>query len=302
MYQHPNARLTQAGRRTLVERVESGERISKVAREMGVSPRTARKWLRRAEAGEGLCDRSSRPRSCPRRTDAATEALVVRERLERRCSCLVLSLLTGVPARTCARIVARNGCPRLSEIDPVTGEVLRRGPVTRLRYERDEPGDLVHVDVKKLPSIPDGGGFRARGPRQGEHAGSGRGARCLHVAVDDRSRVCYAELLDDERKGTCTAFARRARGFFRSLGVEVRGMMTDNGPAYHSGQGRADEPHAGAGVGLREAVSERGGEGVRAHRVPRVLQWAEAPQRLRGQAPHVAHRGTTSWHLTGNPL
>ena len=235
MFQHPNARLTPLGRRRLVERVESGESVSSAAREAGVSRQTAHKWLARARAGEPLCDRRSRPRSCPRRTAPEIEALVVAERAARRCGCLALAAATGVPARTCARIVARAGMPRLSELDPVTGERLARGPATRLRYERERPGDLVHVDVKKLASVPEGGGYRARGPAKREHAGSGRGMLCLHVAVDDRSRVAYAEVLGDERAATCVGFLSRAVGFYASLGIEVREVMTDNGPAYRSG-------------------------------------------------------------------
>lgn len=234
MAQHPNARLTPRGRLTLVSRVEAGERVADVARQMGVSARTARKWVARHRSGEGLEDRPCAPRSCPRRTAAAAEALVCRVRAERRCSCLELSRATGVPARTCSRIVRRNGLPRLCDLDPVTGEPLPRGPVTRVRYERERPGDLVHVDVKKLPTIPDGGGSRARGPVRREHAGSGRGMVCLHVAVDDRSRACYAELLADERGETCAAFMRSASAFFASLGVVVRAVMTDNGPGYRS--------------------------------------------------------------------
>ena len=234
MFQHPNARLTPLGRRRVVERVESGASVSAAAREAGVSRQTAHKWLARARAGESLADRRSRPRSCPRRTDPGLEALVVSERASRRCGLTALSAATGVPARTCARIVARAGLPRLSELDPVTGERLARGPVTRLRYERERPGDLVHVDVKKLAAVPEGGGYRARGPAKRERAGSGLGMVCLHVAVDDGSRVAYAEALGDERAATCAGFLGRALAFYASVGVGVREVMTDNGPAYRS--------------------------------------------------------------------
>lgn len=234
MFQHPNARLTPIGRRRLVERVEGGERVSAVARDMGVSRQTAHKWLARARAGEPLSDRGSRPARSPRRVAPELEALVVRERLSRRCNCLVLAAVTGVSARTCARVVARNGCPRLSDYDPTTGRLLPRGPVTRLRYERERPGELVHVDVKKVARVPDGGGWRARGAGELRHDGGGGGLRCLHVAVDDMSRVCYAELLDDERMETCLGFVSRARGFFLSMGVGVERVMTDNGSGYRS--------------------------------------------------------------------
>lgn len=209
--------------------------MSDVARDVGVSRQTAHKWLARARAGEPLADRGSRPARMPRRVSPGLEALVVAERLSRRCNCLVLASVTGASARTCARIVARNGCPRLSEYDPATGEPRRRGPAGRVRYERSRPGELVHVDVKKVARVPDGGGWRARGADVLDHGrGAGGRLRCLHVAVDDHSRVCYAELRDDEGKETCLSFARAVRDFFGSLGVEVECVMTDNGPGYRS--------------------------------------------------------------------
>ena len=123
--------------------------------------------------------------------------------------------------------------PRLADVDRVTGEVRRRGPVTPVRYERERPGELVHVDVKKVARIPEGGGWRAHGRGCGSAPGAGRS--CLHVAVDDFSRVAYAELLPDERKGTCAAFMGRCLAFFAGLGVAVERVMTDNGPGYRSG-------------------------------------------------------------------
>ena len=146
---------------------------------------------------------------------------------------LALAAATGVPARTCARIVARSGLPRLADVDRVTGEVRRRGPVTPVRYERERPGELVHVDVKKVARIPDGGGHRALGRGCGSRRGAG--SSCLHVAVDDFSRVAYAELLPDERRATCSAFMSRCLAFFAGLGVAVERVMTDNGPGYRSG-------------------------------------------------------------------
>lgn len=234
MYQHPNARLTPMGRLTLVRRVEAGEKVARVAREMGTSRQTAHRWLARHRAGEPLTDRSSRPRRQARRTDPATELAVVAARLEERANLARLSARTGVPERTCARVLRRWGCPRLSDYDRVTGELLPRGPVTRVRYERAEPGEIVRVDVKKLPAVPEGGGSRARGPRKAEHQGHGGGTLCLHVAVDDRSRVCYAEMHGDERAATCVGFMRRMVAFFSGLGVRVDSVMTDNGPAYRS--------------------------------------------------------------------
>lgn len=244
MEQHPNARLTPRGRETLVSRIESGLGVAEAARQMGVSRQTASKWLRRSRSGEGLADRSSRPRRLARLTPREAEERVAAARRELMLAPLGLAAATGVPARTCARIVARRGMPRLADVDRVTGEFRRRGPATPVRYERERPGELVHVDVKKVARIPDGGGHRALGRGCGSPRGSGRS--CLHVAIDDHSRVAYAELLPDERKGTCVAFMGRALRFYAGLGLTVERVMTDNGPAYRSGE--FNELLAAAGV------------------------------------------------------
>ena len=246
MEQHPNARLTPRGREILVSRIESGVPVADAAHQMGVSRQTASKWLRRSRSGEPMSDRSSRPRRFARSTPREAEERVAAARRELMLAPLGLAAATGVPARTCARIVARRGMPRLADIDRVTGEVRRRGPVTPVRYERERPGELVHVDVKKVARIPDGGGWRARGESVLAHPGSGAGYACLHVAVDDRSRVAYAELLPDEKKGTCSAFMGRALRFYAGLGLAVERVMTDNGPAYRSGEFNALLEAAGA--------------------------------------------------------
>lgn len=234
MSQHPNARLTPWGRQRLVERIEAGEAVGEAARQMGVSRQTASKWVARARRGEPLSDRPSRPARLGRLTAPEDEARVVEARTSLLLAPHALSAVTGVPARTCARIVARACLPRLADVDRVTGEPRRRGPVTRVRYERERPGELLHVDVKKVARIPDGGGWRARGASELDHGHTSAGTACLHVAVDDRSRAAYAELLPDERKETCVAFMGRCLGFFEGMGVAVERVMTDNGPAYHS--------------------------------------------------------------------
>ncbi len=234
MSQHPNARLTPRGRETLVARVEAGERVSEVARQMGVSRQSASKWVGRARRGEPMSDRPSRPRRLARLTPPDVEDRVAEARESMLPAPPALAAATGVPARTSPRIVARRGLPRLADVDRVTGETRRRGPVTPVRYERGRPGELVHVDVKKVARIPDGGGHRALGRGCGSRRGAGRA--CLHVAVDDRSRVAYAELLPDERKGTCSAFMARTLAFFSSLGVTVERVMTDNGSGYRSAE------------------------------------------------------------------
>lgn len=233
MSQHPNARLTPRGRELLCSRVAAGARVSEAARQAGVSRQTASKWLARARRGEPMPDRPSRPRRLARSTPPEAEARVLEARSSMLLAPLALAAATGVPARTCARIVARSGLPRLADVDRVTGEVRRRGPVTPVRYERERPGELVHVDVKKVARIPEGGGWRARGRGCGSAPGAGRS--CPRVAVDDFSRVAYAELLPDERKGTCAAFMGRCLAFFAGLGVAAGRVMTDNGPGYRSG-------------------------------------------------------------------
>ena len=235
MSQHPNARLTPRGRELLCGRVAGGMRVSEAARQAGVSRQTASKWLARARRGEPMSDRPSRPRRLARLTPPEAEGRVLEARRSMLLAPLALAAETGVPARTCARIVARSGLPRLSDVDRVTGEVRRRGPATPVRYERERPGELLHVDVKKVARVPDGGGWRALGRGNDPSRGhSGLGSSCLHVAVDDFSRVAYAELLPDERRGTCSAFVARCLAFFASLGVGVERVMTDNGPGYRS--------------------------------------------------------------------
>lgn len=234
MSQHPNARLTPWGRQRLVERIEAGEAVGEAARQMGVSRQTASKRVARARRGEPLSDRPGRPARLGRLTAPEDEARVVEARTSLPLAPHALSAVTGAPARTCARIVARAGLPGLADVGRVTGEPRRRGPVTRVRYERERPGELLHVDVKKVARIPDGGGWRARGASELDHGHTSAGTACLHVAVDDRSRAAYAELLPDERKETCVAFMGRCLGFFEGMGVAVERVMTDNGPAYHS--------------------------------------------------------------------
>ncbi len=155
---HRNARLTVYGRRLLVERVRSGRPVSHVAAEMGVSRATAHKWLRRwrAEGEAGLHDRSSRPHGTPHRTAAAVEGRICRLRQDRKLGPARIGPILGLPASTVHRVLTRHGLNRLAFLDRPTGQVIRR-------YERSLPGELVHVDVKKLGRIPDGGGWRVHG-------------------------------------------------------------------------------------------------------------------------------------------
>lgn len=233
---HRNARLTPRGRRLLVERVRvQGMPVSHVARAMGVSRQCAHRWVRRfdEEGLDGLEDRSSRPRSHPGATDARRVAKVLAARETHRCGPANLAQLTGVPERTVTRILRRHGVARLPECDPMTGEVIRASRATTRRYERSRPGELVHVDVKKLGRIPPGGGWRANG--RGTRPGSKRrvGFDYVHSMVDDHSRLAYSEVLSDERGSTCAAFLTRAAGVFAGAGIAAIGeVMTDNAKNY----------------------------------------------------------------------
>ncbi|MFD5307954.1 IS481 family transposase [Streptomyces ardesiacus] len=237
---HPNARLTIHGRRLLVDRVRSGRPVAHVADEMGISRTTAHKWVRRwrAEGDAGLYDRSSQPRTTPHRTPADVENRICELRRERKLGRARIGPILAIPASTVHRVLTRHGLNRLRWMDRPTGQVIRR-------YERERAGELVHVDIKKLGNIPDGGGHRIM-PRQ--QATNNRqnttairkdgspviGYSFVHTAIDDHSRLAYSEVLTDERKETAAAFWRRANAFFADHGITVERVLTDNGSCYRS--------------------------------------------------------------------
>jgi transposase InsO family protein len=235
---HANARLNLHGRRLLVSRViDDGRPVAHVAKELGLSRQCAHRWVARfkAEGDAGLHDRSSRPHSCPRRTPLYVEKRVLELRREQRRGQDWIGPELGVPARTVSAILRRHCVPYLRECDPLTGEVIRASKTTALRYERAAPGDLIHIDVKKIGKIPDGGGWRARGRAATavqRHKRERIGYDYVHAAVDDHSRLAYAEILDDETGPTCASFLLRATLFFLSHGVTVREVITDNARNY----------------------------------------------------------------------
>ncbi|WP_432752924.1 IS481 family transposase [Streptomyces sp. JL2001] len=227
---HRNARLTVFGRRLLVERVESGRPVAHVAAEMGISRATAHKWIRRwrAEGQAGLHDRSSRPHSTPHRTPPAIEARVCDLRRDRKLGPARIGPILGLPASTVHRILTRYHLHRLTWLDRPTGTVIRR-------YERDRPGELIHVDVKKLGRIPDGGGHKTNGREAGRPI-RGMGFDYVHSAVDDHSRLAYSEIHSDEKVATCAGFLTRAAAFFHSHGIDhIERVLTDNAWAYRKG-------------------------------------------------------------------
>jgi transposase InsO family protein len=243
---HRNARLTFHGRRLLVERVViEGQAVAHVAKAMGVSRQCGHRWVARFKTGglAALHDRSSRPHSMPTRTSAETEAAVVAARLEHRRGQDWLGPELGVPARTVSRILRRHDMVRLAELDPLTGTVIRSSKTTAVRYERSRPGELVHMDVKKIGRIPNGGGWRAHGraatsPTKDRRHGPGYDY--VHALVDDHSRLAYAEIHHDERADTCAGFFARAVDYFAAHGIDhIERVMTDNAWSYRHGRALA---------------------------------------------------------------
>ena len=227
---HGNARLTPAGRWVLVSRiVVEGWPVAVAAESMGVSRETAYRWLRRfrAEGRAGLVDRSSRPRRSPNQTPQEVEDRICALRVERRWGPHRIAYALGMPRSTVERVLRRRGLRRLDAIDGPTRRMVRR-------YERDRPGELLHVDVKKLGRIPPGGGWRVHGrdSARGGRVHRGLGYDFIHVAVDDHSRVAYLEVHDDETGDTCAAFITRAIAWFADHGVTVERVMTDNALNY----------------------------------------------------------------------
>lgn len=223
---HANAKLVPSMRLLLVRRVlEEGWKVAEVAAAFGVSERTAYRWLARWRAGDRrLVDRSSAPRRVPRRTPARVVGLIERLRRLRMTSTRIATELS-MPVSTVGAVLRRLQLHRLSRLEP---------PEPPNRYERRRPGELVHLDIKKL------GRFRRPGHRvtgraaPGAAADRGHGWDHVHVAVDDHSRAAYVEVLDDERQETCVEFLTRAIAWFAARGVQVERVMTDNGPGYRS--------------------------------------------------------------------
>lgn len=232
---HRNARLTVHGRRLIVQRVRIDKMpVAHVAKAMGVSHQCAHRWVARwdAEGDAGLEDRSSRPHCTPTRTSPDVERLVVATRRLLRVGPDRLSDELGVPARTISRILRRHQIPYLFECDPLTGEIIRSSKATAVRYERDRPGELVHVDVKKIERIPDGGGWRAWGRDSVKRKGR-VGYDYVHSMVDDHSRLACSEVHPNEQGTTAAAFLLRAGEFFASCGIDqIEAVMTDNHWSY----------------------------------------------------------------------
>ena len=236
---HRNARLNVRGRQLLVKRVRvQGWAIAHAAKAQGISRQCAHRWVARwdAEGDAGLHDRSSRPHSSPRRTPVEVEDRIVELRAEQRRGQDWIGPEVGLAPRTVCRVLRRRQVPYLRECDPMTGEVIRSSKATAVRYERERPGELVHMDVKKIGKIPDGGGWRAHGRQMGSTGAKKRariGYDYVHSLVDDHCRLAYSEILADEKGATCAAFLLRAADYFAAHGItRIERVITDNHFSY----------------------------------------------------------------------
>jgi transposase InsO family protein len=242
---HANAALTPRQRLRLAQKIVDDEwTIAAAASYFRVSWRTAERWARRyVEMGEaGMQDRSSRPHSSPNKTSRILVRKIVHLRWKKRLGPVAIGAELGMPASTVHAVLTRCRVNRLSHVDVRTGEPARR-------YEHATPGALIHVDVKKLGNIPDGGGWRYVGrssgmrnravtaKRTGRRGIAGdmvTGTAFIHTVIDDHSRVAYAEIHDDETAATAVAVLHRAVGWFADRGVTVERVLSDNGSAYRS--------------------------------------------------------------------
>ena len=220
---HGSAKLSPASRLLLVERVDAGWSVSAVSASLGVSQRTVFKWLRRFRDGgkAALLDRSSRPAECPHQTSVRKTGTILRLR-GKRLTAWEISVKTGLPRSTVSRVLKRCGLGRLKSLDP-------KEPIRR--YEKKRPGQLLHLDIKKLGRF-DRPGHRVHGDRKKKSKGAGW--ECAHVAVDDCTRLAYAEVLPNEKKETVADFLTRAKRFYLAHGIRVERLLTDNGPGYCS--------------------------------------------------------------------
>ena len=242
---HANAALTPRARLKLARLiVDQGWPPARAAERYDVSWRTAKKWADRyaAEGPAGMVDRSSAPHHQPNRTPTPVVRKIVHLRWKQRLGPVEIGDRLGMPSSTVHAVLVRCRLNRLTHVDRATGEPLRR-------YEHEHPGDLIHVDVKKLGKVPDGGGWRYVGKRQGDRNRAATVARTgtprnkhrpvigicyLHTVIDDHSRVAYVEARDDETKETATEVLRNAVAWFAERGVTVHRVLSDNGSCYKS--------------------------------------------------------------------
>ncbi|GAA4087808.1 IS481 family transposase [Nocardioides kongjuensis] len=308
---HGSARLTVHGRRLIVQRHQAGWKQAHIATAMGVSRKCVKTWIDRyaAEGEVGLTTRSSRPHTMPTKSSDEIEQKVLAARTELRDGPDVLGPKLGVPPRTVSRILRRHRVPYLRELDPITGEVIRSSKQTAVRYERDRPGELVHMDVKKIGRIPDGGGWRVHGRAIPRDRVNGPGYDYVHSLVDDHSRLAYSEVLRDEKGTTCAAFLERAIANFADHGItRIERLMTDNAWAYRYSLRTVCAEHGIVQKFIRPHCPWQNGKVERLNRTL-ATEWAyrqvftSNDERAAALAPWLEHYNTERRHsaLGGKP-
>jgi transposase InsO family protein len=289
--------------------VDDGWPLRRAAERFQVSVPTAARWAGRYRAlgADGMEDRSSRPLVSPLRTPPRRERRIIALRVNRRWGPARIGYLLGLQPSTVHKVLSRFGLAKLSWLDRATGQVIRR-------YEHEQPGDMIHVDIKKLGRIPGGGGHRvmdrAAGKRNktGTEANRRPGYAYLHNAVDDHSRFAYTEILEDEKKETAAGFWERANEAFKAAGITVKRVLTDNGSCYRS---RAFKDALGPDIKHKRTRPYRPQTNGKVERFNRTMleEWAYA-RPYTSEAERVAafpawlhgynhHRGHTS--LKGQP-
>lgn len=292
--QHPNARLTPTHRRNMVDCVLIKRwSVAATAERFQVDPKTVRKWVNRYldEGAAGLLDRSSRPHHSPNRTPRACRRRVIRLRRKRRWGADHIAHETGLAASTVQSILNSEGLGRLDTGDRAnTNELVRR-------YQRDRPGELVHVDIKKLSGIPDGGGWRIWGRGQAPTTKKSTvGYRFIHSAIDDRTRLVYSEIHDNEQAGTAVGFWHRALNWFAAHGIRVERVLTDNGACYRSRYWR--NYNTAVGIKVKKTRPYRPQTNGKIERFHRILieEWAYIRAWHSEAQRHAAYAGFTHYY------
>jgi transposase InsO family protein len=298
---HANARLTPLGRKALVDRVAAGWTITRAADAARVSRQTGSKWVKRyrTEGVAGLADRSSAAHRQVRAHPAELVEAICARRLELRAGPHVLAWEAGLARSTVYAFLARRSLNRLDRLEP-------KAPV--VRYERERPGELVHLDTKQLGRIGKGGGHRVRGVGVKDKF-RGIGWNRVHIAIDDHSRLAYAEELADESPATTAAFLHRAFRFYAGHGITIERILTDNGGCYRSD--RFAEACDELGIGHRFTRPYRPQTNGKAERMVRTLlsEWAYARPftdtddriALLAQYLDFYNRRRPHWSLNGQP-